>query len=261
MSIKRLQSHPILDVPSDAEIPFFWNGKAITGRPGEMIASALFANDIHVFGHHHKDGSPQGLFCANGQCSQCLVMADGIPVKACMTPLKKEMAVQSVTGLPSLPEKAGQPVFNPATVQSVAVLIIGGGPAGLSAAIELGRLGIETLIIDDKDRMGGKLVLQTHKFFGSVDDSHAGTRGFEIASILEAQLREFPSVQTWLESTAVGVFSDGVVGVVKKNRYRQIRPKKLLVATGAREKCSLFPATRCPAYTVPGRFRPWSIGI
>jgi NADPH-dependent 2,4-dienoyl-CoA reductase/sulfur reductase-like enzyme/Fe-S-cluster-containing hydrogenase component 2/bacterioferritin-associated ferredoxin len=255
MSIKRLQSHPILDVPSDAEIPFFWNGTALTGRDGEMISSALFANDIHVFGHHHKDGSPQGLFCANGQCSQCLVMADAIPVKACMTPLKKEMAVQSVEGLPSLPETVGKPVFEPATEQSVAVLIIGGGPAGLSAAIELGKLGIETLIIDDKDRLGGKLVLQTHKFFGSVEDSHAGTRGFEIGSILEAQLRAYPSVKIWLEATAVGVFSDGIVGVVKKNTYHKIRPQKLLVAAGAREKMLSFPGNTLPGVYGAGAFQ------
>ena len=255
MSVKRLQSHPILDLPVDAEVPFTWNGAHLAGREGEMISSALFANDIHVFGHHHKDGSPQGLFCANGQCSQCLVMADGIPVKACMTPLRKEMTVQSVEGLPGLPEVAGKPVFEPTAEEQVAVLIIGGGPAGLSAAIELGRLGIDTLVIDDKDRLGGKLVLQTHKFFGSVEDSYAGTRGFEIGSILEGQLRELPSVQVWLEATAVGVFSDGVVGVVKKNAYRRIRPKTLLVATGAREKMLSFPGNTLPGVYGAGAFQ------
>ncbi len=255
MSIKRLRSHPILDVPVDAQVPFTWNGTPLIGSAGEMISSALFANDIHVFGHHHKDGSPQGLFCANGQCSQCLVMADGIPVKACMTPLKKEIVVQSVEGLPSLPEAAGKPVFEPAAEKPVAVLIIGGGPAGLSAAIELGKLGIETLVIDDKDRLGGKLVLQTHKFFGSVEDSHAGTRGFEIGGILEGQLRELPSVQIWLEATAVGVFSDGIVGVVKKNEYRRIRPKKLLMATGAREKMLSFPGNTLPGVYGAGAFQ------
>ena len=237
------------------EVPFTWNGTPLTGSAGEMISSALFANDIHVFGHHHKDGSPQGLFCANGQCSQCLVMADGIPVKACMTPLKKEIVVQSVEGLPSLPEAAGKPVFEPAAEKPVAVLIVGGGPAGLSAAIELGKLGIETLVIDDKDRLGGKLVLQTHKFFGSVEDSHAGTRGFEIGGILEGQLRELPSVQIWLEATAVGVFSDGIVGVVKKNEYRRIRPKKLLMATGAREKMLSFPGNTLPGVYGAGAFQ------
>ncbi len=255
MSIKRLQSHPILDVPVAAEVPFTWNGMPLTGREGEMISSALFANDIHVFGHHHKDGSPQGLFCANGQCSQCLVMADGLPVKACMTPLKKEMAVQSVEGLPNLPEVVGKPVFEPAPEKPVAVLIVGGGPAGLSAAIELGKLGIDTLVIDDKDRLGGKLVLQTHKFFGSVEDSYAGTRGFEIGSILEGQLRALPSVKIWLEATAVGVFSDGIVGVVKRDAYRKVRPKKLLVATGAREKMLSFPGNTLPGVYGAGAFQ------
>ena len=114
-----------------------------------------------------------------------------------MTPLKKGMAVQSVEGLPRLPENGAKPVFKPVAETSVDVLIIGGGPAGLSAAIELGMLGISTLIVDDKDRLGGKLVLQTHKFFGSVEDSHAGTRGFEIGNILERQLKKLSSVEIW----------------------------------------------------------------
>jgi sarcosine oxidase subunit alpha len=255
MSDKRIQSHPILEVPAQDTATFTWNGTAMTGRKGEMISSALFANDVHVFGHHHKDGSPQGLFCANGQCSQCMVVADGIPVKACMTSLREGMTLQSVEGLPRLPETTARPVCEPAAETAVAVLIIGGGPAGLSAAIELGKLGIETLVIDDKDRLGGKLVLQTHKFFGSVEDSHAGTRGFEIGTILERQLRDLPSVTVWLAATAVGVFSDGIVGVVKSNVYHKIRPQKLLVATGAREKMLSFPGNTLPGVYGAGAFQ------
>lgn len=255
MSNKRILSHPILNVPEDNEVAFTWNDKPLTGRDGEMISSALFANDIHVFGHHHKDGSPQGLFCANGQCAQCMVVADGVPVKSCMTPLKAGMALHSLEGLPRLPEVSDKPVCEPAAEMTVATLIIGGGPAGLSAAIELGKLGVETLIIDDKDRLGGKLVLQTHKFFGSVEDSHAGTRGFEIGTILEKQLRDLPSVSIWLAATAVGVFSDGVVGVVKKNVYHKIRPQKLLVATGAREKMLSFPGNTLPGVYGAGAFQ------
>lgn len=255
MATKRIESHPILEAPVEAMVAFSWNGRPLSGRHGEMISSALFANDIHVFGHHYKDGSPQGLFCANGQCSQCMVVADGLPVKACMTPLKPGMVIQALEGLPHLPEVAGQPALEPVAEIAVAVLIIGGGPAGLSAAVELGKLGIQTLIIDDKDRLGGKLVLQTHKFFGSVEDSYAGTRGFEIGSILEAQLRALPSVEIWLEATAVGVFSDGVVGVVKNNRYCMIRPEKLLVATGARERMLSFPGNTLPGVYGAGAFQ------
>jgi sarcosine oxidase subunit alpha len=185
MSTMRITKHPILEIPQRKEVAFTWNGLTLTGYDGEMISSALIANGIHIFGHHAKDGSAQGIFCANGQCSQCLVIADGLPEKSCMTPLREGMVVQSLEGLPKLPEDDQAPLLREPPARDVEVLIIGGGPAGLSAAIELGKLGIDTLIVDDKQRLGGKLLLQTHKFFGSVEDSHAGTRGFEIARILE----------------------------------------------------------------------------
>jgi len=255
METKRITRHPILEIPERQTVSFTWNGRPLTGCEGEMIASALIANDIHVFGHHPKDGSPQGIFCANGQCSQCLVIADGRPVKSCMTPLVEGMAVQSVEGLPRLPDDKRVPQMRAVPLTEIDVLIIGGGPAGLSAAIELGKQRVPTLIIDDKDRLGGKLVLQTHKFFGSVADSYAGTRGFQIGHLLESAVAELPSVQVWLNTTAVGVFSDGIVGVVKDNGYRLIRPQKLLVATGAREKMLSFPGNTLPGVYGAGAFQ------
>ena len=85
MKQDRIEKHPILDIPTGEEVEFTFNDSKLKGRKGEMISSALIANGIHIFGHHYKDGSPQGLFCANGQCSQCLVIADGKPVKSCHT--------------------------------------------------------------------------------------------------------------------------------------------------------------------------------
>lgn len=234
---------------------FTWNGEQMTGYEGEMVSAALFANGIHIFGHHHKDSSPQGIFCANGQCSQCMVIADGLAVKSCMFPLKEGMMIESVEGLPKIPEDDRIPQTGEIPVKEVDVLIIGAGPAGLSAAIELGRLDVETLIVDDKDRLGGKLVLQTHKFFGSVKDSHAGTRGFEIGRILQEELSVLSSVEVWLNTTAVAVFSDYIVGVLKANQYQKIKPKKLLVATGAREKMLSFPGNTLPGVYGAGAFQ------
>jgi sarcosine oxidase, subunit alpha len=255
MTSSRISKHPILDVPQKKEINFTWNGQKLTGFEGEMISSALIANDIHVFGHHPKDHSPQGIFCANGQCSQCMVIADGFPAKACMTPLRDAMVVESVEGLPKLPADDRIPGINPIATEEVDVLIIGGGPAGLSAAIELGKRRINTLILDDKDRPGGKLVLQTHKFFGSVEDSYAGTRGFEIANILENEISKLDSVSVWLNTTAVAVFSDKVVGVITDRRYRKIKPQKLLIAAGAREKMLSFPGNTLPGVYGAGAFQ------
>ncbi len=255
MKKKRITKHPILKIPERKEVKFTYNGNELTGYGGEMIASALIANDIHIFGHHPKDNSPQGMFCANGQCSQCLVIAGGLPVKSCMTPLREGMVIESMEGLPRLPENDKMLPIREAPIIEVEVLILGGGPAGLSAAKELGKLGVDTLIVDDKNRLGGKLVLQTHKFFGSVEDSYAGTRGFEIAHILEEDLRKLDSVEFWLNTTAVGLFSDGIVGVVKGKNYRKIKPVKLLVATGAREIMLSFPGNTLPGIYGAGAFQ------
>ncbi len=255
MEEKRITTHPILEVPRRKRIVFTWNGGKLQGYEDEMLSSALVANGVYTFGHHPKDGSPQGLFCANGQCSQCMVVVNGIPVKACMTPLRAGMIVQGMEGLPRLPEDDRVPLLREPPTRDVEVLILGGGPAGLSAAAELGRRGVDTLLVDDKAALGGKLLLQTHKFFGSVEDSRAGTRGFQIARLLEDELREFDSVEVWLNATAIGVFSDRIVGVVKGTVYRKVRPLKLLVATGAREKMLSFPGNTLPGIYGAGAFQ------
>ena len=111
----------------------------------------------------------------------------------------------------------------------IPVLIIGGGPAGMSAAVQLGQHGVRCLLVDDKDRLGGKLVLQTHRFFGSINAVYAGTRGIDIATRLENEVRQVKNVEIWLNSTALAVFSDKVIGVLKEgSTYVLIRPQILL---------------------------------
>lgn len=255
MTDYRIQSHPILAAEEREIFAFTWQGHSLQARAGETIATALFANGIRTFGYHPKDGSPQGIFCANGQCAQCTVIADGLPVKSCMALVKPDMAVAPVTALPELPASPPVQPFQPVETLPVECLIIGGGPAGLSAAIELGQRGIQTLVIDDKHRLGGKLVLQTHRFFGSINACYAGTRGVDIASKLASDLAQYPSIETWLNSTAVAVYSDKKVGVVRDGQYLLVEPKVLLVAAGAREKSLTFKGNTLPGVYGAGAFQ------
>ncbi len=255
MTRGRIDTHPIITIPDKKEIEFFFNNRRLIGFEGDVISSALIAAGIDIFGHHHKDGAPQGIFCANGQCAQCTVIINGIPKKACMTELKVGDNIQSCEGLPELPEAKEPPKMNPVETINIDALIIGAGPAGLSAAIELGKNNVKTLLVDDKATVGGKLLLQTHKFFGSIEDCYAGTRGFEIAKILQEQVQNQKTVEVWTHTTAVAVFSDMKVGLLKNDKYILIQPRTVLMATGAREKMLTFPGNTLPGVYGAGAFQ------
>jgi NADPH-dependent 2,4-dienoyl-CoA reductase/sulfur reductase-like enzyme/Fe-S-cluster-containing hydrogenase component 2/bacterioferritin-associated ferredoxin len=252
----RIRKHPILTILDRETIPFSWKGKPMAGQVGDTISAALFAHGIRIFGHHPKDKSPQGIFCANGQCSQCMVIANSIPVKSCMELLEPGMQILPADGLPILPKDSTSISSNEIPEIEIDVLIIGGGPAGLSAGIELGKSGAHVILIDDKHRLGGKLVLQTHRFFGSVDAVYASTRGIDIATKLEDSLKTFQNVEIWTKSTALAVFSDKKVGILRNgNEYVFVKPKSLLVAAGAREKFLSFKGNTLPGVYGAGAFQ------
>ncbi len=261
MPLNRIDSHPILPIPDKPTIDFFWQGQLIQANEGETIASALIANGFEIFGHHPKDGSPLGLFCANGQCSQCLVLLDGSPVKACMTRVRPGASVMPADGLPDLAALDQSPLHQSTTegreIIKIPVLITGGGPAGLSAANILGDLGVKVLLIDDKSTLGGKLVLQTHRFFGSTEAVYAGTRGIDIAEKLSKQVSARDSVEIWLETTAVAIYEEKTVGVwrASDDQYLLIKPEILLVAAGARERSLPFKGKTLPGIYGAGAFQ------
>lgn len=253
--MERITEHPVLQPLERKAVKFTFDGKACEALEGEVISSALYANGVKIFSHHQKDNSPQGIFCANGQCAQCSVIADGLSVKSCVTVVREGLKVETQRGPAKLPRNACVQEFGRVEELDVDALIIGGGPSGLAAAAELGKLNVNTLIIDDKITFGGKLVLQTHKFFGSVEDCYAGTRGVDIAEKLEAQLKEYPSVQAWTNASCLAIFSDKKVGVLRGDKYYLVRPKAVISATGAREKSLAFPGNTLPGVYGAGAFQ------
>jgi len=186
-----------------------------------------------------------------------MVIANGLPVKACMTPVGPKMVVESCQGRPENPADHTVPKMARVPTIEVPYLIIGGGPAGLSAAIELVKFGVRGVLADDKHTPGGKLSLQTHNFFGSRGDCYAGTRGIDIPRLLQEELGEYGRdlLDVWLDSSAVGVYCDGKVGIVKQGNYVLVKPEILLVAAGAREKTLAFPGCDLPGVYGAGAFQ------
>ncbi|MBU1380590.1 FAD-dependent oxidoreductase, partial [Myxococcota bacterium] len=251
----RILNHPILGSRTGRKVWFSFDGRQISAFEGEAVSSALYANGIRIFGHHHRDNGAQGIFCANGQCSQCMVLVNKKPVKSCMTPLAEGMVVESLDGLPPLTDDepiSGDPTSD---VFETQVLIIGGGPAGLNAALELASFGIKSIICDDKGELGGKLSLQTHNFFGSVADCYAGTRGIDIGHILSDKVMQSDKIDVWLDSTVVAAYWDKTFGVAKRGQMLLIKPEIVLIATGARERTLVFPGSDLPGVYGAGAFQ------
>ncbi|MBM7854739.1 sarcosine oxidase subunit alpha [Desulfohalotomaculum tongense] len=125
------------------------------------------------------------------------------------------------------------------------ICIVGGGPAGLTAALRAAALGAAVLLIDRNDYLGGQLIKQTHRFFGS-KQQRASERGINIARELAYAVQEEEKITVLTEATALGYYKDGVVLVEQNEKIIKIKPKKLIVATGGAEKTLLFPNNDLP---------------
>ncbi len=255
--MNRIEHHPILSAKKNLTlVNFSFDGEEISGYEGEPVASALISEGRHVFSYHFRDGFPQGLFCANGQCSQCTMLIDGIPKKSCVTPLAQGMDVRTIHGLPRLPSQDSPLVQAERRSIRTDILIIGAGPAGLAAAAELGGMGFQVLVADDKPQAGGKLILQTHKFFGSEADCYAGTRGIDIANILQEEALQYPSVTILTNAPVVGIYKDRKAGIyLNYESYLLVEFTALVVAAGAREKALHFPGWDLPGVIAAGAFQ------
>jgi len=131
-------------------------------------------------------------------------------------------------------------------VKHTEIVVVGGGPAGLSAAINAASCGAKVMVIDRNSRLGGQLVKQTHMFFGS-QKQYASTRGIDIAGILTEELMKYgDNVEILTDATVIGLYDDGVLTVEKDGKYLKIKPESIIVTTGASEKFLTFPNNDLP---------------
>ncbi|MEO0129109.1 MAG: NAD(P)/FAD-dependent oxidoreductase [candidate division WOR-3 bacterium] len=126
----------------------------------------------------------------------------------------------------------------------VDVCVIGGGPAGLNAGIVAKELGASVLIIDDNPVLGGQLIKQTHKFFGS-KEHYCGVRGIDIAKILSEHVYQL-GIDVMLNATVIGYYDDDSLGVLKNDELLQVKAKSYVFATGASENMLAFENADLP---------------
>ncbi len=112
------------------------------------------------------------------------------------------------------------------------VAVIGGGPAGLSAALEAARAGAEVILVDDGAAPGGSL--------GYARFDAEGGRGRNFAEDLVGAVRRTANIRVLSEATCTGLFADNWLPVIKGNRLYKMRAKAAVVAAGSIEQPAVF---------------------
>ncbi|MBO3762021.1 sarcosine oxidase subunit alpha [Ciceribacter sp. L1K22] len=127
------------------------------------------------------------------------------------------------------------------------VLVVGGGAAGLAAALAAAEAGSKVFICDEQPEMGGAF----HHDIGAMVD---GQNGYDWAQATAAKLAAMPNVTVLNRTTAFGYYNHNFVALAErvtdhlakpeKNQPRerlwQVRAKKVILATGAIERHMVF---------------------
>ena len=127
------------------------------------------------------------------------------------------------------------------------VLVLGGGAAGLAAALAAAETGVRVIICDEKAEFGGALRFEK----GAVID---GQDGWAWTQATAAKLAAMDNVTLLSRTTAFGYYAQNFVGLTERvtdhlaspdreaprERLWQVRAKRVVIATGAIERHMVF---------------------
>ncbi|MBO6861010.1 MAG: sarcosine oxidase subunit alpha family protein [Alphaproteobacteria bacterium] len=143
------------------------------------------------------------------------------------------------------------------------VLVIGGGAAGLSAALAAGEAGARVILVDETPRLGGRLNQDVYK----IGDLSGG----EWVEQTIAKLTALPTVKLLTRTTAFGYYDGNLIGAVERvsdhlpetpvhlprQRWWRFRAKQVILATGATEQPLVFGNNDRPGIMLAGAVRAY----
>ena len=112
------------------------------------------------------------------------------------------------------------------------VAVIGGGAAGMAAALEAAGAGREVVLVDREKRLGGSLN------WARLDA--AGETGPRLAREMAAKIEADARITVLSDAAATGWFGDHYLPVMRVRRMYKLRAGAVVVATGAIEQPAIF---------------------
>jgi sarcosine oxidase subunit alpha len=118
----------------------------------------------------------------------------------------------------------------------VDVLVVGGGPAGIEAALAAAAASASVSLVDSEPRVGGHLRYEARAYRYQESERP----GYEVANLLEAAVRAQPNARVLVGATAFGAYEGNLVPVLQGNTLIHVRCKSLVLATGCHQYPSVF---------------------
>ncbi len=118
------------------------------------------------------------------------------------------------------------------------VLVAGGGPAGMRAALAAAGAGARVLLLEEQEALGGHLRYSSAEVHGR--PAH------EAARSLAVELSAQPNVELLLNSLVFGAYDHGWFGALQGQRLVKVRAATAVVATGAYEQPLVFENNDLP---------------
>ncbi|CAD7037739.1 sarcosine oxidase subunit alpha family protein [Pseudorhizobium endolithicum] len=151
-----------------------------------------------------------------------------------------EPIIRRAAGLGSLSMQADPDVYDKGFLHAD-LLVIGGGAAGLMAALGAARAGADVILADEGSELGGRLLAET--------DTLDGKSAADWLRSLEGELAQLPNLKVMRRTTVFGAFDHGIYGAVERvsdhlpvpgNRPRQtlwrVTARRSILAGGAIER-------------------------
>jgi heterotetrameric sarcosine oxidase alpha subunit len=143
------------------------------------------------------------------------------------------------------------------------VLVVGGGPAGIGAALAAGRAGARVILVEREPILGGALWRDEDVIDGASADVWLLQSRTELSAM--------PNVRVMLRTTAFGYYDHNFLGVIERvtdhlaslqstqprQRLHSIRAKHVVLATGAIERPLVFENNDRPGVMLAGSVRTY----